>query len=110
MTQRQEVPCRDAIGRSRTAVVFGASFGRVAIQAPPGEVIVLTMGQLNELWLAAVSACRPALPTDGGIDHPGGRTPRSPRLPQPSPAGVGRPHTTSAELDRRAPDALPSGV
>ena len=53
-----EIACLDAVGRSRVARVFPASLGRVAIQAPPGEVMVLTVAQLHALWIAARDECR----------------------------------------------------
>lgn len=91
MVRRREVPCRDVIGRSRTAIVFAASFGQVGILAPPGEVIVLTMAQLNELWLAAMATCQPPDPLPGdelgrrmSATHGerGHRPPRSGRAPE----------------------------
>lgn len=90
MARRQEVPCRDAIGRARTAVVFPASFGRVAIQAPPGEVIVLTMAQLNELWLAAMAAGQPVYSEELGRFEPAAHGERGHRPPRTGRAPEGR--------------------
>jgi hypothetical protein len=53
-----EIACLDAVGRSRVARVFPAALGHVAIQAPPGEVMVLTIAQLHALWIAAREECR----------------------------------------------------
>lgn len=53
-----EIACLDAVGRSRVARVFPAALGHVAIQAPPGEVMVLTVTQLHALWVAAQAECR----------------------------------------------------
>ena len=64
MTQRHEVSCRDGAGRSRSVIVFGAPHGRVGIQTPSGEVFVLTLSQLHELWAAAVAAYQPSGPAD----------------------------------------------
>jgi hypothetical protein len=81
MAPRQQVSCRDALGRSRSAVVFAASFGRVGIQVPPGEVMVLTMSELNDLWLAAMSVTRPDHPVS-----PVGEAPAGPPGKRASPA------------------------
>lgn len=58
-TQRhRRIPCRDIVGRCRTAGVYPAEVGAVAIQAPPGEVMVLTAAELYDLYVAARDACR----------------------------------------------------
>lgn len=54
-----EVACMDAVGRARAARVFGAGFGRVAVQVPPGESMILTLNQLHELWVLAREVCGP---------------------------------------------------
>lgn len=53
-----QIACMDAVGRPRSARVFPAGFGCVAVQAPPGESMVLTVEQLHELWVAAREVCR----------------------------------------------------